>query len=211
MVGWGGITDNGRGGDGCRGIAGDRVGPGVGTCNTGDPAVEGAYSNFSCGGNKAVVLSGDAKGAVGTVVGKTVGAGRASNVILHFDDETLHKLSGDDRFRIESCCFRLRLSAYPDVEARSLSPQLLEVMGIEDTDGKLFVPVATVIPPHLTPPRLGGTALGDDCALSTLEGDAYRPDHPYHRRNGGRRAGCIHRYPAVCGVCGGCGSGGPQY
>ena len=153
------------------GIAGDRCDPGLCSFNTGDPGVSGAYSNFSCVGNKAVVLSGDAKGAVGTVVGKTVGAGRASNVILHFDDETLHKLSGDDRFRIESCGFGLRLSDYPDVEARSLSPKLLEVMGIEEKDGKLFVPVAKVIPPELISSGLGGTAFGGDCDMSTLEGD----------------------------------------
>ena len=173
MVCGGGITYNFKVGDCCMGIAGDRVEPGVCTCNTGDPAVSGAYSNFSCVGNKAVVLSGDAKGAVGTVVGKTVGAGRASNVILHFDDETLHKLSGDDRFRIESCGFGLRLSDYPDVEARSLSPKLLEVMGIEERDGKLFVPVAKVIPPELISSGLGGTAFGGDCDMSTLEGDEY--------------------------------------
>ena len=65
MVCGGGITYNFKVGDCCMGIAGDRVEPGVCTCNTGDPGVSGAYSNFACVGNKAVVLGGDASYALG--------------------------------------------------------------------------------------------------------------------------------------------------
>ena len=46
-------------------------------------------------------------------------------------------------------------------------------MGIEEKDGKLFVPVAKVIPPELISSGLGGTAFGGDCDMSTLEGDEY--------------------------------------
>ena len=56
----GGITYNFQIGDGCMGLAGDHVEPGVSTKNP-DPAMDMAYNTLTCVGNQAKVITGEAK------------------------------------------------------------------------------------------------------------------------------------------------------
>ena len=58
----GGITYNFQIGDGCMGLAGDHVEPGVSTKNP-DPAMDMAYNTLTCVGNQAKVITGEAKSA----------------------------------------------------------------------------------------------------------------------------------------------------
>ncbi|MEG1732270.1 MAG: DUF4438 domain-containing protein, partial [Longicatena sp.] len=60
----GGITYNYKIGDSCMGIAGDHVEPGVSLKNPVDKE-NNALQAFACIGNKAKIISGDAKGHVG--------------------------------------------------------------------------------------------------------------------------------------------------
>ncbi len=75
MPGVGGITYNLRVGDLACGWEADHVEPGVSVENKENDARSGqaantAFNVLSCVGNKATVVTGDAKGAEGTVTGK---------------------------------------------------------------------------------------------------------------------------------------------
>ena len=140
--GTGGITYNAKVGDPCCGWAADHLEPGVSTKNP-DEKMNSAYSVYSCVGNEATVVSGDAKGAKGFVVGKH---GGAEHLMIHFDDETLEKLLIDDKVLVKACGQGMKLTDYPDIILRSMSPALLEKMNIREEGGKLHIGVAKIAP-----------------------------------------------------------------
>ena len=107
--GTGGITYNVKVGDCAFGLAGDHVEPGVSTKNPDEKANSG-YNTLSCVGNTAYVVSGDAKGAKGTVTGKH---GGIEHVLIHFDRETLDKLQVGDKIQVRSYGQGLALTDYP--------------------------------------------------------------------------------------------------
>lgn len=139
----GGITYNFNIGDKCIGVRGEHLEPGVTSKNHGNPALNGAYSTYSCIGNTVKVVTGDAKGATGYVTGKH---GGPEHLMLYFDPDTLEKLSCDDKFLVKTWGFGMTLPDYPDILPRNLDPLLLNKMGIEEKDGKLIVPVTHKIP-----------------------------------------------------------------
>ena len=92
--GVGGITYNLRVGDPACGWEADHVEPGVSSENKENDARSGqgantAYNVLSCVGNTARLISGDAKGAPGTV---TVKHGGIEHVLIDFPTETLESL-----------------------------------------------------------------------------------------------------------------------
>ena len=147
----GGITYNVKVGDPCFGLAGDHIEPGVSMQNR-DSHLNDAFMVFSCLGNKARVLNGDAKGAVGYVTGKHAGV---EHVMAYFPEEDLYKMAIGDDILVEAYGQGLRLLDHPDVMVQSLDPDILDVMGIEEKNGKLVVPVTAVIPSHLMGAGLG--------------------------------------------------------
>jgi hypothetical protein len=153
--GTGGITYNVKVGDCAFGLAGDHVEPGVSTKNPDEKANSG-YNTLSCVGNTAYVVSGDAKGAKGTVTGKH---GGIEHVLIHFDRETLDKLQVGDKIQVRSYGQGLALTDYPEVKVMNLDPALLYKMGIVEKDGVLEVPVA-----HIVPPEFMGSGLGANSA-----------------------------------------------
>ena len=153
----GGITYNFQIGDGCMGLAGDHVEPGVSTKNP-DSAMDMAYNTLTCVGNQAKVITGGAKGAIGYVTGKH---GGIDHVMIAFEQEVLEKLTIDDKFLVKACGQGMTLTDYPEITVMNLDPQLLNKMGIEEVDGCLIVPVTKVIPAALM-----GSGLGSDTMLS---------------------------------------------
>ncbi len=152
----GGITYNFFIGDSCMGIAGDHVEPGVSTRNPVD-IENSAYNILACIGNKAVVISGDAKGAEGVVTGVH---GGIDHVMIAFDKRTLDKLTSDDKFLIKSCGQGLELLDYPDITVMNLDPDLLEKLNIvENSDGTLTVPVTHSVPAYLMGSGLGSSTM----------------------------------------------------
>ena len=146
-------------GDCAFGLAGDHVEPGVSTKHKEDRPNSG-YNTLSCVGNTAYVISGDAKGAKGTVTGKH---GGIEHVIIHFDRDTLEKLQIGDKINVRSFGQGLELLDFPSVKCMNLDPDFLHKMGITEKDGVLEVPVA-----HLVPPEFMGSGLG---AASAERGD----------------------------------------
>jgi hypothetical protein len=140
----GGIVYNVRVGDTAYGWLADTVQPGVSVRSNAD-AANHALNVLSCLGNVAVVVSGVSVGAKGTVTGKS---GRfADHVIIDFPPEVLDTLAVEDKILVRAHGRGLTLTDYPDVQLKSLSPQLLDAMEIADAGGgAVCVPVVAEVP-----------------------------------------------------------------
>lgn len=147
----GGITYNVSIGDAAFGWAGDHVEPGVSVKNT-DKAKNDALMVFSCIGNCARIVSGEAKGSCGVVTGKHAGI---EHLLIHFDESIRAKMSTDDQVLVEAYGQGLQLIDYPDIAVQSLDPWLLEAMDIQERDGKIIVPAVAEIPAYLMGAGIG--------------------------------------------------------
>ena len=163
LPGTGGITYNVKVGDPAFGWVGDHVEPGVSTAASIEErsgSRNQAYNTLACGGNEAVVISGDAKGARGVVTGKH---GGIEHVLIDFAQEDLEKMAIEDKVLIKAYGLGLQLVDYPGISVRNLDPHVLLKLDLTEEDGRLIVPVAAVIPA-----RLMGSGIG---ASSTASGD----------------------------------------
>ncbi len=114
-------------------------------------------SFYACIGNEAKVVTGDAKGAKGTVTGHH---GGAEHVLIDFSDDVLEKLTLDDKILIKGYGQGLKLLDYPEISVYNVDPNLLEKMGIIEKDGELHVPVVAVVPSFLMGSGIGSTSMG---------------------------------------------------
>lgn len=152
----GGITYNVKVGDSVYGLAGDHIEPGVSL--TSDPSKltqdpNRGFNIFSCVGNEAVILSGDAKGEMGRVTGHH---GGVEHVLVDFPDRALEKLTHDDKVLIRAFGQGLRLLDSPDIHCFSLDPTLFAKLGVRPGgDGGLEIPVAAIVPGKLMGSGLG--------------------------------------------------------
>lgn len=149
----GGIAYNIRVGHKISDIVGDHVEPAVSMRNPDDTA-NGGLNTFSCIGNPVEVVTGNAKGAVGTVTGKH---GGIEHVMVDFPFDVLEKMKPGDRMLVKSFGTGLRLLDFPDVLPTSLDPDFFEKWVTETRNGKLVVPVT-----HTVPARVMGSGLGRD-------------------------------------------------
>ena len=148
-VGIGGIVLNVKVGDPVFGWYADHLNAGVAVSSF-DASKQPALNVFSCIGNKTKVLTGDAKGAGGVVVGKTYFfAGRSNRVIVYFEEEHLKKLAIGDKIEVKAYGTGLAIEGHEDVRVFSLAPHLFDAMGLKAEGGKLVVPVVKVLPGYL--------------------------------------------------------------
>jgi hypothetical protein len=140
----GGIVYNVRVGDTAYGWLADTVQPGV-SIRAPQDGPQHALSVLACIGDEAIVVSGRALGARGTVTGKS---GRfADHVIVDFPPEVLERLAIEDRILIRAYGRGLTLTEFPDMQLKSMSPQLLDALEPETQGpGCLCVPVAAEVP-----------------------------------------------------------------
>ncbi len=146
LPGIGGITLNIQAGDPVSGWAGDHVEPGV-SCIM-DTKKPFEHPNiglqiFSCAGNEAKIISGEAEGTIGYVLGHH---GGSEHVIVDFPREVKEKMTYDDKIMIRAKGQGLKLVDYPDIMLYNLDPTLLAKMKIVESEGKLQVPVTTIAP-----------------------------------------------------------------
>jgi len=165
IIAWpstGGITYNVKVGDSVFGWMGEHIEPGVSTTLDHKNRKSAAgYQFLSCCGNEARVVSGEAKGATGRVLGHH---GGVEHLMLQFDDATLDQLTCDDKFLVRGFGQGLSLVDYPGVFIYNTDPDLLEGWGLRETDdGKIEVPVHVIVPGHAM-----GSGIG---ALSVTTGD----------------------------------------
>jgi len=160
----GGITVNIQVGDPAFGWAGDHLEPGVScTADTNKPFEHpnNSLQLYACAGNKATIVSGEAKGAVGYVLGHH---GGSEHVIVDFPREVKEKLTYDDKIIIYARGQGLKLVDYPDITLFNLDPDLLKKMKIVKSGKKMLeVPVTTLVPPACMGSGVGAShvAAGD--------------------------------------------------
>lgn len=164
LPGVGGIVYSHFVGDPCIGLLGDHIEPGASVANFdknhGDDAEKSAFAVYSQVGNTAVVASGDAKGCIGTVIGKH---GGVEHVMIHFPSDVLDRLEIGDKVRIRAHGMGLALDDVKDIEMRNIDPRLLARMPIEKKGKRLRVGVAATVPAVLM-----GSGIGAD---NTHRGD----------------------------------------
>jgi len=153
-------------GDCCMGLMADHVEAGVTTKIIHNRDFNTGYSYLASIGNTVKVITGDAKGAIGYVTGKHAGC---DHVIVHFDQDTIEKLTNTDMFLVKAYGAGLQLTDYPDICTFSLDPGLLQKMNIREENGKLIVPVAKIIPSHLLGSGIGGEGSRGDYDLVTAD------------------------------------------
>lgn len=143
----GGITLNIQVGDSAFGWEGDHVEPGVScTADTKKPFEHPniGVQTFACVGNKARLVSGEAKGEEGVVLGHH---GGSEHVMVDFPRSVKEKLTYEDKIVIFARGQGLKLPDYPEIVPFNLDPDLLHKMNIQELgDGRLQVPVTTLVP-----------------------------------------------------------------
>ncbi len=150
----GGICYNVKVGDCCMNLAGDHIEPGVTTSNEDSKFTTNGYNIYSCIGNEAKVVTGEAKGAIGYVTGKH----DLTNVMIYFDEETLNKLSLDDKILVKGHGQGLKLLDFPDIHVMNIGPNIFREMRIVAENDKLIVPVSKIIPAYLMGSGLGASS-----------------------------------------------------
>ncbi len=158
----GSITFNFRSGDSAIDIAGDHVEPAVSLHNLGKAGVPTSkesrgLNTLSCIGNRVKIVTGEAKGAEGRVIGKH---GGNEKVMVDFaDDAVFDKLIVGEKMQVYTYGLGLDLLNVEGVKAMNMSPYLMERlteagMGVTE-DGKLRVPVAIKVPAKIMGSGLG--------------------------------------------------------
>lgn len=167
----GGITYNVKVGDLACGWRGDHIEPGVSSkCTEKDKRASNGYNYLACVGNEVRIISGEAKGEKGVVIGTH---GGVEHVMIHFEDEVMEKLTLDDKFLIRSYGQGLELLDYENVKCFNLDPRVFEKMGVRADGDVLEVDVATVVPAHLMGSGIGalGVTRGDYDILTQDPGE----------------------------------------
>jgi len=167
-IGLGGINYNLRLGQPIFGWASsDQATMEVATEGIGEERFSEAWLTYAAVGNEVKVLSGEARGAKGVVVGKF-----GSYVLVYFDDKTREKLAMGDLLQIKATGIGLKIEEFPDIFIHSLSPEVLEKMDLRRRGDKLEVPVVKIIPAEIVGQGAGRTSLYGHFCIQTC----YPPD-----------------------------------
>ena len=168
---YGGVVYNLSVGDPAYGWQADCVHPGVSICNESENSNRG-LNIFSCVGNGAVVMTGEAKGERGVVTGKS---GRFSEqVILHFPVAVRGRIAIGDKIVVKSKGVGLSVAEHPHIHLKSLAPELFRALVPESSGPNLKVPVVASVPAHLLGAGSGLTSEGGSIHLQTTDKEALR-------------------------------------
>ena len=159
----GGITYNVRVGDPAIGWSADHVEPGASIINNeksiGSWSPNSGLNTLVCAGNEVKVVSGDAKGAKGVVIGKH---GGVEHVIVDFPPTTLDKMVVGDKMQVKAYGTGMILTNYyPEIHAMNISPDLLSKIPLKEVKGTLEFPVT-----HIVPAAIMGSGLGSSHSYS---------------------------------------------
>lgn len=163
---FGGIVYNVSVGDSAYGWSGDCIHPGVSISHP-DANKNRGLNVFACVGNVAMIVSGAAKGAKGTVTGKS---GRFSDqVIIDFDVETRRKIAVDDQILVKAEGVGLTVPEFPDVTFKSLAPGLFDMLPKKTEDGVLKIGTVATVPPHFVGAGAGLTSEGGSLHIQSTD------------------------------------------
>jgi len=114
-------------------------------------SVATTINTVTCIGNEGTLISGDAKGEKGVIVGKS-----DDHILTHFADETVNKLSIGDKVRIRAEGIGLTIDGF-DGNLYNMSPNFLESLKLKLENDKLVFPVAKIIPAYAMGSGSGGS------------------------------------------------------
>jgi uncharacterized protein DUF4438 len=169
-VGDGGIVLGLDLGDSVFKLAADHAAPGACLVHP-DAAARHALAAFACIGNRVVVRTGPAAGAVGSVVGKR---GEAGRVIAGFHQADLALLRPSDEVLVQTCGQGWRPEGLTtDVTVLNLDPAILGVLPVYlAADGRrVTANVRAVLPGRLAGNGIGRPAASWDLDLQLTAGD----------------------------------------
>jgi hypothetical protein len=157
LPGMSGVSVNLRVGDGAFSFACDHGEAGVSVEGVA-PAEHLALQVLACLGNRVTMLSGDAKGAVGTV------AGKHAFVLIDFPAADLSRVAPGDQLVVRACGQGLLITSCPQVVTRNCSPDLLQSLPLElRPSGALAVSVVGTLPPEVMGAGLGMSSEWANC------------------------------------------------
>ncbi|MCR8744011.1 DUF4438 domain-containing protein [Romboutsia lituseburensis] len=163
----GGISYNVSIGDSVFNWAGDHVEPGVSIRNENN-SENAALMTFSCIGNEAKIVSGDAKGKKGYVTGMH---GGIDHVLIHFEKDIIEELAIDDKIMIKAYGQGLSLPEFENVHVMNIDPDLFENLNIKEEDSKLKVHVVAKVPPYLMGSGIGSKSAATDGDYDIMTAD----------------------------------------
>jgi len=123
----------------------DHVEPDVSFSNLDGPAL----GILGCIGNEATIITGAAKGAKGTYIGKH------GSSMFWFPKDVLEELSLNDKIQVKTRGVGLKIDGFEDVRVNKISPELLENIGIKIEGDQLVVPAVKTVPGHIMGSGLG--------------------------------------------------------
>ncbi len=169
---YGSIVYNVSVGDSAYGWLADCVHPSV-SVKLEDATGNRGLNVLSCVGNTAIVMTGNAQRARGTVTGKT---GRFSeHVIIHFEQEAREQMCIGDKIVIKAKGVGMSFDDHPDVMLKGCSPELVEALEVTtNSEGKLSVPVVASVPPHLLGAGAGLVSDGGSIHIQSADREALK-------------------------------------
>ncbi len=169
---YGSIVYNVSVGDSAFGWLADCVHPSV-SVKLEDASGNRGLNVLSCVGNTALVMTGNAQRARGTVTGKT---GRFSeHVIIHFEQELREQMAIGDKIVIKAKGVGMAFDDHPDIKLKGCSPELVDALEVTtNSEGKLSVPVVASVPPHLLGAGSGLVSDGGSIHIQTADRDALK-------------------------------------
>jgi hypothetical protein len=161
-IGIGGINYNLRIGDRIFGWASsDRATMGVATEEMREGR-RGSWLTYTSIGNEVKVLSGEARGKKGVIIGKF-----GSYVLVHFEHKVLEKLAIGSTLQAKAYGIGLEIEGFKDVFVHGIIPEVLEKLAVQNADGKLEVPVVKEIPAEIVGQGSGGSSLSGNWHIQT--------------------------------------------
>jgi len=157
LPGTGGITYNKRIGDSAINLWGDHIEPAVSIKHPDSDRTSpfnGGLVVMSCVGNRATVVSGDAKGEVGLVTGKH---GGVFHVMVDFTRKQMDMMTVGDKMQVKTYGQGLAMTDFSGVQIRNLDPAMFDTIGIVGNvkTGRVEIPIT-----HLIPAACMGSGLG---------------------------------------------------
>lgn len=166
-IGIGGIKLNVKVGDHCLGWPEtEYMEPGVALMGVDDTTSAGygnipgsaqAFVKYSCIGNIAEVVSGEAKGAKGYITGKGGMANTSRHVQAHFDQVIKDKLLIGDKIKVNSNGVALLVEGF-EGNVYNMDPSFFEAMNPRLNGDTLEIPVAKIIPIFAMGYGVGGSS-----------------------------------------------------
>jgi hypothetical protein len=169
-VGDGGIVLGLELGDSVFKLAADHAAPGACLMHP-DAAARHALAAFACIGNQAVVRSGAAAGAVGTVIGKR---GEEGRVIVGFRPADLAAMRPADEVLVRTAGQGWRPAGFPaDIAVMNTDPALLAALPVQVSPdgGTVTAAVRAVLPSKLAGNGIGRPAASWDLDLQLTSAD----------------------------------------